>query len=107
MSKRILSSKDPMLAVAVIRGLHDDTRRQEVSFAIRGMKTSFKSSDAIDLIKAADRSIGDFDPLKVREDRPRFSDTSPYYAMPPPEMPIAAASMMAPRPTSPDWIHPG
>lgn len=38
-----------MLAVAVIRGLRDDTRHHEVRFAIRGKKTSF--TEAIDLIK--------------------------------------------------------
>ena len=61
----------PMLAVAVIRGLRDDTRHHEVSFAIRGKKTSF--TEAIDLIKAAYRSVGDSDPFGVGENRSRFT----------------------------------
>lgn len=58
------------------------------------------------MIKAAYRSVGKLVPFKTREDRPRFNDTSPYYAMPPPAVPIAPASMMAPRPVSTDGIRP-
>ena len=101
MSKSILSSK---LEVAVICGLHDDTRRNLVNFANRGKKRRF--AEAVDLIKAAYRSVGKLDPFKTRQDRPRFNDTSPYYAMPPPSVPIAAASVMAPRPVSTDGIRP-
>ena len=64
-----------MLAVAVIRGLRDDTRRHEVSFAIRGKKTI--CTEVINLIKAAFRSVGDSDPFKVGYDRPQLTDTSP------------------------------
>ena len=60
--KRIPSSKDSMLAAAVIRGLFDGTRRHEVSFATRGKKTGF--SEAVDLIKAAHRSFGDLGTLR-------------------------------------------
>lgn len=103
-SKPIPFSKDPILAVAVIRGLRDDTHRHKVSFAIRGKKTSF--AEAIDLIKAAYRSAGDSDPFKAREDRPHFNDTSPYYAMPPPAIPIAAASTITQQQTSTDGMRP-
>ena len=109
MSKRIPIIKDPMLAVAVIRGLCDDTRRHEVSLAIRGKKTSF--AEVIDLIKAAYCSIGDSDPFEVGKDRPRLTNTSPYYAMPPPPTPIMTATtagiMAAQRSTSTDGIRPG
>lgn len=74
-SKRIPVNKGPMLAVALNCGLHDDTRRHEVSFAIRGKRTKFAKS--IDLIKAAYSSTGDPDPFGVGQDLPRFDNASP------------------------------
>lgn len=71
MPKWITTKKDPMLAVAVIRGLCDDACRYEVSFAIQG---SF--AEVIDLIDAAYRSVGDSD-LQSRERTVLVSLTSP------------------------------
>ena len=96
-----------MLAVAVIRGLRDDTRRHEVSFAIRGKKTIFTT--VINLIKAAFRCVGDSDPLKVGDNHPWITDTSPYYAMPAPPTPITstASTITAQSPTSTDGLWHG
>lgn len=77
LSKHIPVNKDPILAVAVIRNLRDNTRRHGVSFTIQGKRTSF--TEVSDLTKAAYCSVGDSEPFRVGEDR-SYLNTSPYYA---------------------------
>ena len=78
LSKHIPVNKDPILAVAVIRSLRDNTRRHGVSFTIRGKRTSF--TEVSDLTKTAYFSVGDSDPFRVGKDRSHLNNTSPYYA---------------------------
>jgi hypothetical protein len=50
------------LAAAVIKGLADEQKRANVSFALDG--TTYDFNRAIDKIKASYRSIGELDPFK-------------------------------------------
>jgi hypothetical protein len=81
------------LGAAVIKGLADEQRRANVSFALDG--TTYDFNGAIDKIQASYRSIGEADPFKKHSQKP-WPSTNPFYSAPggrgPPPIPVMAPS---------------
>jgi hypothetical protein len=80
------------LAAAVIKGLADEQKRANVSFALDG--TTYDFNKAVEKIKASYRSIGEPDPFKKHMQK-QWPSTNPFYSAPggmgPPPIPVMAA----------------
>jgi hypothetical protein len=86
------------LAAAVVKGLSDEQKRSNVSFALSG--TEFDFEQAVEKVKAAYRSIGEPDPFKPKPQK-HWPSTNPFYSAPggmgppgnmaPPPIPVMAA----------------
>jgi hypothetical protein len=91
-SRRVKLVLKHTLAAAVIKGLNDEQKRREVSFALSGTKFDFDG--AVEKIKAAYRCIREPDPFK-----PKWGSNNPFWSAPggmgppmgPPPIPVMAA----------------
>jgi hypothetical protein len=80
LSRRVKPVLKHTLAAAVIKGLNDEQKRREVSFALSGTKFNFEG--AIDKIKAAYRCIGEPDPFKPKDVQKMWGSNNPFWSAP-------------------------
>jgi hypothetical protein len=80
LSRRVKPVLKHTLAAAVIKGLNDEQKRREVSFALSGTKFDFEG--AVDKIKAAYRCIGEPDPFKPKDTQKMWGSNNPFWAAP-------------------------
>jgi hypothetical protein len=80
LSRRVKPVLKHTLAAAVIKGLNDEQKRREVSFALSGTKFDFEG--AVEKIKAAYRCIGEPDPFKPKDNTRMWASNNPFWSVP-------------------------
>jgi hypothetical protein len=80
LSRRIKPVLKHTLAAAVIKGLQDEQKRREVSFALSGTKYDFDG--AVEKIMAAYRCIGEPDPFKPKDIQKAWGSNNPFWSTP-------------------------
>ena len=100
LSKRVPDELDSMMALCLIKGMTNELKKADISYIVQSQpKTSFR--DAIEIIKAKYRVIGEPDPFEILGGRkPDKTPTNwgAAYALPPANgpatIPVAAAARM-------------